>query len=97
MVVSNRLAHLRRLVEQGAEVVVNVSSNPDSGNEKLKLFIDPSKRIEPTSQQCILPCLKSFSKRLGVTMLQIEGIGTLLVFRKSHSIFLIAGHHLQLK
>ena len=58
MVVSNRLAHLRRLVEQGAKVVVNVSSNPDTGNEKFKLLIDPSKRIEPTSQQCILAVLE---------------------------------------
>ena len=57
MVVRNRIAHLKKLVENGAKMVGTVAANPDTSIEKVRIHIYPSVRILPEHQTCMMHLL----------------------------------------
>ena len=50
MVIKNRIAHLRRLLEMGAKITATVTSNPANSTEKIKLIVNPEVKIGMSHQ-----------------------------------------------
>ena len=57
MVVSNRIAYLRNLLQHGAKLTFTASVNPSTGMQKFKIIVDPSTHVPAEQQFCALHML----------------------------------------
>ena len=52
MVVLNRIAYIRKLLQFGAKVTATVSSNPESMVQTVCVFVNPGVHCDPLAQSC---------------------------------------------
>ena len=77
MVVRNRVAYLRRMLEMGAQLTVTVSSNPLTGIAKFKVIVNPCISMPIAYQHFSLMVLDMLDVAVRQIASQTKGTNTL--------------------